>query len=145
MSNKLSKFSANNFEPKHKMRRLSLATRIEVMRKRHLVKKAKQLLENGLNNKPVTPLPASYEESFKRTINMEVLSELMEKTKEKKKKQAIEYKPPEKKLDSGIFTDSESDNISENECDNESDNVSDNTSDIEKYPLIAEVPELVDI
>ena len=39
MSNKLSKFSLMNFKPVYRSRKLSLSTRIEMLRKRHLIKK----------------------------------------------------------------------------------------------------------
>ena len=152
MSNKLSKFSLMNFKPVYRSRKLSLSTRIEMLRKRHLIKKAKLLLEKGLSNN-VTPTPDTYEDCFEKSINVEVLAELLERSKKIETKKMIEYQNPEKKLDKGIFTDSESDNISD-ETDNydsekfeeESDYISDSDNEkAEKEPFVSESPELVDV
>lgn len=158
MSNKLSKFSFGNFRPVYRSRKLSLATRIEILRKRHLIKKAKLLLKKGLEDTIITPVPASYQDSFEKTINVEVLAELLERTKEMKRTQLIEYQSFEKKLDKGIFTDSDSDNNSD-ETDNNEENTYDSDkfedeseslsdSDIEKgekEPLVSELPEIVNV
>ena len=77
MTNNQSRMYESRFRIKYKSKRLSLSTRLEILKKRHLIKKARRLLQQGIE----TPSPASLQDDCEDVISIEVLAQILEDTR----------------------------------------------------------------
>jgi len=156
MTNNQSKLSKKRFGFKYNSRKLSFKTRIEIIRKRYLIRRAKQLLRQGM----VTPQPASFQDNFEKAISIEVLAEILERNRDYEKKQKLlEYTPTQRNISSSTDSSSESDNYDSDvfESDNDNNDLKNKDKDINKKNiienlsterellLIGEDPELVEL
>ena len=158
MTNNQSKLSKKRFGFKYNSRKLSFKTRIEIIRKRYLIRRAKQLLRQGM----VTPQPASFQDNFEKAISIEVLAEILERNRDYEKKQKLlEYTPTQRNISSSTDSSSESDNydsdVFESDSDNNDKDLKNNDKNINKKNiienlsterellLIGEDPEIVEI
>ena len=158
MTNNQSKLSKKRFGFKYNSRKLSFKTRIEIIRKRYLIRRAKQLLRQGM----VTPQPASFQDNFEKAISIEVLAEILERNRNYEKKQKVlEYTSTQRNISSSTDSSSESDNydsdVFESDNDNNDKDLKNNDKNINKKNiienlsterellLIGEDPEIVEI
>ena len=156
MTNNQSKLSKKRFGFKYNSRKLSFKTRIEIIRKRYLIRRAKQLLRQGM----VTPQPASFQDNFEKAISIEVLAEILERNRDYEKKQKLlEYTPTQRNISSSTDSSSESDNYDSDVFESDSDNndlknkdkdinkknIIENLSTERELLLIGEDPELVEL
>jgi len=158
MTNNQSKLSKKRFGFKYNSRKLSFKTRIEIIRKRYLIRRAKQLLRQGME----TPQPASFQDNFEKAISIEVLAEILERNRNYEKKQKLlEYTPTQRNISSSTDSSSESDNydsdVFESDNDNNDKDLKNNDKNINKKNiienlsterellLIGEDPEIVEI
>lgn len=76
-------------------RKLSLATRIEIIRKRYLIREAKKLLNHGLSNKSLeitsTPRPSTMIEEYnnEETVSFKSLAQILEEKNNHVKEQTF--------------------------------------------------------
>ena len=158
MTNNQSKLSKKRFGFKYNSRKLSFKTRIEIIRKRYLIRRAKQLLQQGMD----TPQPASFQDNFEKAISIEVLAEILERNRNYEKNQKLlEYTSTQRNILSSADSSSESDNydneVFESDNDNNDKDLKNNDKDIYKKNiienlstetellLIGEDPEIIEI
>ena len=152
MSNNQSKLSRANFMFKYNPRKLSFKTRIEIIRKRHLVKEARKLLQQGME----TPQPASLQDDFEKAISIEVLAEILERNRNYEKTQKlIEYTKDDVNVTDSSSSSSDQDNYESDNFETESldsdksieekKDILKNISTDRELLLIGEDPELVEL
>jgi len=143
MTNNQSKLSKKRGNPRYNFKKLSLKTRIEIIRKRYLIRKAKQLLKQGME----TPQPASFQDDCEKTISIEVLAEILERNRNYEKTEELLKHHDDDKSDNSDKYDS--DNF-ESDSDNDDKETSKNTEDTvspenERNLLVEEVPEIIEL
>lgn len=140
MSNNQSKLSRKRFGFKYNSRKLSLKTRIEIIRKNHLIREAKRLLQQGME----TPKPSSYQDDYEKTIRIEVLAEILERnTNYEKTQKLLEYTPTSANILANDTSSSDSDNYDSDKFETES--LNEDSEDPKKLCLVDESPELVEL
>jgi hypothetical protein len=143
MTNNQSKMSKKRFGLNYNSRKLSVKTRIEIIRKRHLIKKAKKLLQKGIDT-PI-PTPASLQDECESVVSIEVLAEILETTRNYEKQQTLlEYHPLKKALPPIASSSDENYDSDEYEPESMSED-SEDSEEAEKKCLVDERPELVEI
>ncbi len=146
MTNNQSKLSKKSGNPRYNFKKLSLKTRIEIIRKRYLIRKAKQLLNQGME----TPQPASFQDDYEKTISIEVLAEILERNRNYEKTEELLKHHDDDKSDNSDKSDKyDSDNF-ESDSDNDDKETSKNTEDTvspenERNLLVEEVPEIIEL
>ena len=139
-----------NFKSIYNPRRLSLSTRIEIMRKKRLVRLAKKMLQEGMQ----TPRADSYQENMyredtRRTIDALKLTYLLENAKECESSSAYssdEFEQ-ETEAENASSTDEEEANVTTNEKNNDDDKklmLEKSVSDDETTKKLQSMPLLVD-
>ena len=136
MSNNQSKLQITRFG--FNKRKLSLSTRIEILKKQHLIRKAKRLLRLGIQ----TPSPASIQDDCEKEVGIEILAEILEtKRNYERHTSLIEYHPHQNNSKS-----SSSDSDENYDSDNfETESINDDSEEMEKRRFVQETPEIIEL
>lgn len=136
MSNNQSKLQITRFG--FNKRKLSLSTRIEILKKQYLIRKAKKLLRLGMQ----TPSPASIQDDCEKEVGIEILAEILETTRNYERQTSrIEYHPHQNNSKPSS-TDSDESYDSDNF---ETESVTDDSGEMGKLRFVQEIPEIIEL
>ena len=136
MSNNQSKLYHKKFSANIRPRKLSLSTRIEIIKKRHLIKKAKKLLQNN----KYTPTPASFKDDCNDTISVEILAEVLDDQRNKNRFSTVSLEDSDYESGTNSCLESETETETETETNTECIEIN------EKMKcLVSETPEIIEL
>lgn len=136
MSNNQSKLQRTGFVCNK--RKLSLSTRIEILKKQHLIRKAKRLLRLGMQ----TPSPASIQDDCEKEVGIEILAEILETSRNYERHTSLlEYHPHQNNSKP-----SSSDSDENYDSDNfETESINEDSEETEKLCFVDERPEIIEL